>query len=248
MKYSFLLSLIFLGHLISAQTDILPTSRGEVTLTPVLHATMVLQWKNKTIFIDPYGGAEKFKAFPNADLVIITHEHGDHLNKETLAGLDLTRTQLIAPQSVVDELGDIVFKKIISIKNGGKIRKKGVRVEAVPMYNLPETDDSRHPKGKGNGYVLTIGNKRFYISGDTEDIPEMRQLKNIDYAFVCMNLPFTMTVEQAASAVLDFRPKVVYPFHYRGRPDFSDVEKFKSLVHTENPAIEVRLRDWYPDR
>ena len=241
-----ILFMLFGGHLFS-QTDIIQTDHGELILTPILHATMVMQWKNKTIYIDPYGGAEKFTKFPAADLVIITHVHGDHLNKETLAGLDLKKTKLIAPQSVIDELGEIVFKKTYPLKNGEEIKKKGIKIKAVPMYNLPETEDSRHPKGKGNGYVLTIGKKRFYISGDTEDIPEMRQLKNIDYAFVCMNQPFTMTVEQASSAVLDFKPKVVYPFHYRGRPDFSDVGKFRELVVAGNPDIEVRLRDWYPE-
>jgi L-ascorbate metabolism protein UlaG (beta-lactamase superfamily) len=113
------------------------------------------------------------------------------------------------------------------------------------MYNLPDDETSRHRRGWGNGYVITIGEKRFYISGDTEDIPEMRMLSDIDYAFVCMNQPYTMTVEQAADAVLEFKPKVVYPFHYRGQNGFSDVNKFKELV-SANPEIEVRLLEWYP--
>ena len=247
MKKIYTLLFALFALKIFSQTDIIPTMRGDLVLTPVLHATMVMQWDNKTIYIDPYGGAEKFAKFPNADVVIITHVHGDHLNKETLAGLDLSKTILVAPQSVIDELGDIIFRKVFSLKNGENIKKKGIHITAVPMYNLPETEDSRHPKGKGNGYVLTIGKKRFYISGDTEDIPEMRQLKNIDYAFVCMNLPYTMTVEQAADAVLAFQPKVVYPFHYRGCPDFSDIGKFKELVDMANTSVEVRLRNWYPE-
>jgi L-ascorbate metabolism protein UlaG (beta-lactamase superfamily) len=113
------------------------------------------------------------------------------------------------------------------------------------MYNLPDDSTARHTKGRGNGYILTLGGKRFYISGDTEDIPEMRNLKNIDVAFVCMNMPYTMTEEQAASAVLDFKPKIVYPFHYRGQGGFSDTQKFKMLVNKGDASIDVRLKDWY---
>jgi L-ascorbate metabolism protein UlaG (beta-lactamase superfamily) len=113
------------------------------------------------------------------------------------------------------------------------------------MYNLPETPESRHPKGRGNGYVLTFGNKKVYLSGDTSGIQEMRSLKNIDVAFVCMNLPYTMDVDEAASAVIDFKPKVVYPYHYRGQNGLNDTEKFRKLVNEGNKNIEVRLRNWY---
>ena len=113
------------------------------------------------------------------------------------------------------------------------------------MYNLPEAVDAKHTKGRGNGYILTMGGKNIYISGDTEDIPEMRDLKNIDVAFICMNLPYTMDIHQAASAVLDFKPKVVYPYHYRGKPGLSDIKAFKDLVNKEDPRIIVKLRDWY---
>jgi L-ascorbate metabolism protein UlaG (beta-lactamase superfamily) len=118
------------------------------------------------------------------------------------------------------------------------VEKFGVKIEAVPMYNLTAARLRFHNKGRGNGYVMTFGGKRVYVSGDTEDIPEMRALKNIDAAFVCMNLPYTMTPEQAADAVREFKPKVVYPYHYRG----SDTAQFKKLV---GDASEVRLRDWY---
>ena len=118
----------------------------------------------------------------------------------------------------------------------------GIGITAIPMYNLPETPDAFHTKGRGNGYVLTIGGKNIYISGDTEDIPEMRALKNIDIAFVCMNLPYTMPPDQAAQGVLAFKPKIVYPYHYRGQ----DVNIFKNLVNTGDKNIEVRLRNWYP--
>lgn len=244
-----LILLLILGISVSlpAQSDMIATKKGEIKLTPIVHSTMVLEFKNKTIFVDPYGGGEKFTAFGAPDLVLITDIHGDHLNKETLGALDLSKTTLIAPQAVIDQLGEISFKKTKALANGGTTKWKGIGVEGVPMYNLPETEDSRHPKGRGNGYVLTIGDKRLYISGDTEDITEMRQLQNIDVAFVCMNLPYTMTVEQAADAVLEFKPDVVYPFHFRGSDGLADVGKFKELVDAGKTEVEVRLRNWYPE-
>lgn len=236
-----------LGISLSAQADKWPVFNGELTMTPVLHATFLMEWDTLTIYVDPYGGAEGFSSFSSPDIVLITHAHGDHLDPKTLGGLDLGKATLVAPSSVIEKLKSIEFLNIIEMANGDVMDWSGIRIEAVPMYNLPDDETSRHPKGWGNGYVLTIGGKRIYISGDTEDIPEMRDLKNIDYAFVCMNLPYTMDINQAASAVLDFQPKVVYPYHFRGRPDFSDVEAFKKLVDDGGKAIEVRLRNWYPE-
>ena len=245
----FLLTLLSLAALqICAQPETIPTPEGNITITPILHSTMVIEWDGKTIFYDPYGGGERFAAFSAPDLVLITDIHGDHLHKETLESLDLSETELVAPQAVVGQLEGISFQNIRALANGEQTEWNGILVEALPMYNLPETDDSRHPKGRGNGYLLTIGGKRIYLSGDTEDIPEMRQLQDIDLAFVCMNLPYTMSIDQAADAVLAFRPKVVYPFHYRGKGGFSDVEAFKALVQKGNPEIEVRLLDWYPEQ
>lgn len=234
-------------YTIQAQADMLETKEGTVLLTPIYHGTLVMEWNETTVFIDPYGGAERFYKFNYPDIVCITHAHGDHLNKETLEGLDLSETALIAPQSVIDELGDIEFAGVKALANGESIEVLGLHIEAVPMYNLPNDESARHAKGWGNGYVFTIGGTRFYFSGDTEDIPEMRSLEKIDYAFVCMNLPYTMTVENAADAVLDFKPIVVYPYHYRGKDGFSDIEKFKSIVNEGDENIEVRLRDWYPE-
>ena len=130
--------------------------------------------------------------------------------------------------------------KLVILKNGETKEIHGVKITAVPMYNLTTERLKFHDEGRGNGYVVEMGGKRIYLSGDTEDIPEMRSLKNIDIAFVCMNLPYTMTEAQAASAVREFHPKVVYPYHYRG----SDLEKFKTLVGTD-VGVEVRIRDWY---
>ncbi len=145
----------------------------------------------------------------------------------------------MGPKTVIDQLG---FGEVIN--NGESKIFKTVNIEAIPMYNLTPDRLRFHPKGRGNGYVLTLGKKRVYISGDTEDIPEMKELKDIDYAFVCINLPYTMTVGQAAAAVLAFEPKVVFPYHYRGRGGLSDIDQFKKLV-SKNKKIEVRLLNWY---
>ena len=241
-----LLVLLIASGRLEAQSDQIPSENGPIIMTPILHSSLVLQWDQTTIYIDPYGGPAGFAGFVDPDIICITHAHGDHMNPETLQGLALSKAVLVAPQSVVDKLGDLKFKAVKVLQNGEDFDLIGINVLAVPMYNLPEDNTSRHEKGWGNGYVLTIDGKRFYISGDTEDILEMRDLADIDYAFVCMNLPYTMTVEQAADAVLDFKPKTVYPFHYRGADGFSDVKAFKELVEAQNQNIEVRLREWYP--
>ena len=218
---------------------------GEVRIHAVHHSAIVFEWNDMAIYVDPHDGAERFGAFGAPDLVLITDIHGDHLDTVTLRALDLTKARIMAPQAVHDLLPADLRKSSTVMANGSALQVLGIDVEAVPMYNMPDPNDPRHPKGRGNGYVLTIGGERIYISGDTEDIPEMRALKNIDVAFVCMNLPYTMTVDQAASGVLAFKPKVVYPYHYRGTEGLSDVARFKQLVNTAEPSIEVRLVDWY---
>jgi L-ascorbate metabolism protein UlaG (beta-lactamase superfamily) len=171
----------------------------------------------------------------------VTDIHGDHLNAETLAAVSQEATEIVAPAAVAEKLPEKLRKRTTVLANGETKSLQGVSIEAVPMYNLTEERLKFHTKGRGNGYILTLGNRRVYISGDTEDIPEMRSLKNIDAAFVCMNLPYTMTVGQAASAVREFKPTVVYPYHHRS----SDVEKFRQLIGTDS-GVEVRIRDWYP--
>lgn len=246
-KICLILSLIFLGIQtpLQAQSDQIKAHKGNITIHPVLHASMVLQWNGKTIYVDPYGGATRYAQYPSPDLILITDIHGDHMNKKTLQELTLKNAEIVAPQAVKDKLGGIETKKVYSLANGKRLKTQGIKIKAIPMYNLPETRTTRHPKGRGNGYVITLGGKRLYISGDTEDIREMRTLKNIDIAFICMNLPYTMDIKQAASAVLDFQPRIVYPFHFRGKGGFSDVNKFKELVNAGNKNIEVRLRKWY---
>jgi L-ascorbate metabolism protein UlaG (beta-lactamase superfamily) len=223
-----------------AAPDRLTTADGDVMIHPVNHASLVLHWKDKVIAVDPVGGAARFAAFSKSALILLTDIHGDHLNLDTLGALATDKTVLVAPPAVVAQLTPALRQQTTVMTNGEIKTVLGLSLEALPMYNTTSSRQQFHPKGRGNGYVLTIGGKRIYLSGDTEDIPEMRALKNIDVALLCMNLPYTMDVEQAAQAVRAFRPKVVYPYHYRG----SDLEKFKKLVG-DDLGIEVRLRNWY---
>ena len=218
--------------------DKIPADKGDILIQPLNHATFILEWNGKRIFVDPVGGAQRFQGTP--DLILVTDIHGDHMHADTLKGIAKENTKIVAPEAVASQLPAELKSKILVIANGEKKEIQGTTVEAVPMYNLTPDRLKFHSKGRGNGYVLTLGGKRIYISGDTEDVPEMRALKNIDVAFVCMNLPYTMTVDQAASAVKEFKPKIVYPYHYRG----SDTDKFKASVGSDT-GVEVRLRDWY---
>lgn len=250
MKYpnlAFLLTFIFaLAFHTNAQRsnpDYIETSNGSLTIQPIHHGTLVLSWNDISIYVDPTGGREAYEGLNNPDLILITHIHGDHMDIETLKALNTDQATIIAPQSVTDRLPASLSGEVKALANGEETGANQIAVRAIPMYNLPDDSNSRHPKGRGNGYVLGIGGMNIYISGDTEDIPEMRSLENIDVAFVCMNLPYTMDINQAASAVLDFKPKIVYPYHYRGQ----DTETFKKLVNSENKEIEVRLKNWYSD-
>ncbi len=251
MKNIFLVGCVMLTNILlfaqRSAPDEIQTDNGMLQVQPILHGTVVFTWNGKTIYSDPYGGAKALEGIAAPDLILITDIHGDHMSLETLQALDLSKAIIVAPQAVADKLPEAMKAKTVVIGNGQKTNQLSIDIEAVPMYNLPEDSESRHTKGRGNGYVLNLGGKRVYISGDTEDIPEMRNLKNIDVAFVCMNQPFTMDIQQAASAVLDFKPKIVYPFHYRGQNGLSDVEGFKELVHQGNSTIDVRLRNWYPN-
>lgn len=226
---------------LSNSPDTFETSAGTLTVFPINHGTIAFTFNELTIFVDPFGGAEKFDSFDAPDLIFITDIHGDHLNKETLSGLNTENTTFIIPQAVADQMDEYYSDNFVLISNGETKEVADLSITAIPMYNLPDDESSRHKKGRGNGYVITFGDKDVYISGDTEDIPEMRALEGIDIAFVCMNLPFTMDIFQAASAVVAFQPTVMYPFHHRGQ----DIEKFKQLIDIADIETEVRLKDWY---
>ncbi len=206
------------------------------TYTQIKHSTFVLQSDRTTVYVDPVGEAADFSGFPVPDLILITHIHKDHLAPDLVAALKQGKTKVMAPPSVVEQLG-----YGIAISNGDTTEILGIGIEAIPAYNTTAERLKFHPKGRDNGYVLSKKGVRLYISGDTEDVAEMRSLEDIDIAFVCMNLPFTMTVEQAASAVNDFKPGIVIPYHYRGKPDMSDVDAFERLV-TDSKVSKLK---WY---
>lgn len=213
--------------------------KAQIEIHPIKHASLVIQYKNLIIAVDPAENIEELKSFPKPDFILITHEHPDHYNKATITALKTDKTIVIGNKSSIDKLDFGIY-----LSNGEKKDISGISIEAVPMYNLTEDRLRYHKKGNGNGYILTLGTERVYISGDTEDIKEMRELKNIDYAFVCMNLPFTMTPEQAASAVIAFKPTYVYPYHFSKEEYPANVDKFTKLVN-EGCASIVRVLDWY---
>lgn len=227
--------------------DEITTSKGSLTIQPVNHASIVFKWNNQTIYVDPYDDIKLYEGLPAPDFIFITDIHPDHLDLKTLNALDTKKAMIIIPQAAAEKLPDNLKSKSLAVANGQTVPVKDITITAIPMYNLPELDDNPHPRGRGNGYVLTLGGKKIYISGDTEDTYEMRHLEKIDVAFVCMNLPYTMAVEQAADAVLEFKPAVVYPYHYRGKDGLSDTKAFEKLVNDGNKEIEVRLRNWYPE-
>lgn len=224
------------------ETGIVP----KLEIVPIEHATAVLNWGELTLYIDPVGGATALEGQRKADLILITDIHYDHFDLETLKGLDTQNTVLVVPQAVADQIPNDAGFHLEVMANGEKKELLGVSLEAIPMYNLREEALQFHDKGRGNGYVIDLGGERIYFSGDTEDIPEMRALEDIDKAFVCMNLPYTMTVDRAADAVIEFKPLEVYPYHYRGSSDVSDVAKFRELVLARDPNIKVVQLDWYP--
>src|ERR1700688_2260534 len=215
------------------------TSAGPVKITPVYHASLEIEAGGKIIIVDPDKPAS-FAGLPQADLILITDIHGDHMDPDLIKAESKAGTEIIAPAAVAKT---VTTAKVIG--NGEKTTWGDWTIEAIPMYNTtasrgPAPGKLFHDKGRGNGYVLTYGGKRFYLSGDTEGIPEMRALKNIDVAFICMNLPYTMTPDEAADAVKAFHPKVAIPYHYKGQ----DTAVFKKDL--EGTGIDVRLLDWYP--
>jgi len=217
-------------------TDKFETSSGDVEITPIHHASLMISAGGKTIEVDPWSQGN-YHGLPKAGLILVTDIHGDHLDKAEIANLSAAGTKIIAPAAVAAQV-----PAAETLANGASTVWDGWNIEAVPMYNLkrgPSPGKFYHDKGRGDGFVLTYGGKRFYIAGDTEGTPEMRALKNIDVAFIPMNLPYTMPPEEAADAVRAFRPKIVYPYHYKG----SDLSVFEKAL--AGSGIEVRIRDWY---
>ncbi|HCL82493.1 MAG TPA: MBL fold metallo-hydrolase [Chitinophagaceae bacterium] len=251
MKSLFLTLLItplfFPGNAQRSAPDTVGTKMGPLIIQPIQHASLNLTVPGLTIYADP-SNADNYNGLTPPDIILITDIHGDHFDIKTIDAIKKAGTLLIVPQVVADKLPDADKGHLVVLKNGDQTTQSGISIHAIPMYNLPESPTAMHTKGRGNGYVLTIGGRLIYISGDTQGIPEMRSLKNIDVAFICMNLPYTMDIKEAADAVLAFKPRIVYPYHYRGNNGLSDINAFKTLVEGGDKNIEVRLRNWYPGK
>jgi L-ascorbate metabolism protein UlaG (beta-lactamase superfamily) len=216
--------------------DKIPATGGDITIQPLNHATLQLTWAGHVIDVDPVAQAD-YTGMAAADIILITDIHSDHLDPATIAKVRKPTTKIVAPSAAASKLDAPIV-----MANGETKTVDGISIAAVPMYNLtrgPAAGQLYHDKGRGNGYVVTLGGKRIYIAGDTEGVPEMRALKNIDVAFVPMNLPYTMTPAEAADAVKAFAPKIVYPYHYRGQ------EPADFAAALKGTGIDVRLRDWY---
>jgi L-ascorbate metabolism protein UlaG (beta-lactamase superfamily) len=217
------------------ETDLLPTSAGDLKITFLGHGTLMLTFNGKIIHVDPFSRVADYSKLPKADLVLITHEHRDHLDLDALAFVRVEKTEVI--------LTEICAKQVeggIVMRNGDVRTAMGVTIEAVPAYNnihKRENGEPFHPKGIGNGYIMTFGDKRVYVAGDTENIPEMQVLQDVDIAFLPMNLPYTMTPEMVADAATTIQPKILYPYHYSD----TDTSKIVELL-SEQPGIEVRIR------
>ncbi len=219
---------------LSFETDTYHTNQGELTITFLGHGSLLLTFQGKHIYIDPYGEVADYARLPKADLVLITHEHFDHLDPQALAAIRTPSTIVVANPE-----GARQVENALAMRNGDIQTVAGLPVEATPAYNLQHKHPDGqpfHPKGVGNGYVLTFGEIRLYVAGDTENIPEMKALKAIDIAFLPMNLPYTMTPEMVADAARAFRPRILYPYHY-GKTDVS-----RLITLLDEPDIEVRIR------
>jgi L-ascorbate metabolism protein UlaG (beta-lactamase superfamily) len=218
------------------EKDVLKTSAGDLAITFVGHGTLMMEFQGKTIHIDPWTRAADYASMPKADLALITHHHGDHLDGKAVKQIRREKTVIVITAACANDVeGGMI------LKNGESTEAMGVSVTAVPAYNLVHKRSNGqpfHPKGEGNGYVLGFGDTKVYVAGDTENTPEMKALRDIDIAFLPMNLPYTMTPEMAADAVMAFRPTIFYPYHYGD----TDVSKLIDLLK-DAKGVEVRVRN-----
>ena len=218
------------------EEDIIRTSDGDLKITFIGHGTLMFTFGGKIIHIDPVSQEADYNKMSKADLILITHEHGDHLDQKAIKILRKEKTEIVLTEICAKEV-----KGGIVMKNGDIKKVLGLKIEAVPAYNIVHKRGNGrpfHPKGDGNGYVITFGDKRVYVAGDTENTPEMKKLKEIDITFLPMNLPYTMTPVMVADAAKAFKPKILYPYHF-GNTDTSELVK---LLQDEK-EIEVRIRD-----
>jgi L-ascorbate metabolism protein UlaG (beta-lactamase superfamily) len=217
------------------EKDIIPTSGGNLEITFIGHGTLMFAFGGKVVHVDPWSQLADYGKLPKADLVLITHEHRDHLDLKAIEAVRKDQTVIVAPETAAKQI-----KGAVAMNNGDAKTFSGFPVEAVPAYNLEHMRSPGvpyHPKGAGNGYVIAFADKRVYIAGDTENAPELKALRNIDIVFLPMNLPFTMTPEMVADATKALRPKILYPYHFGE----TDVQKLVTLLQSEKD-IEVRIR------
>ena len=242
MKKSILFALLFMAFFAGEATamdfekDTIPTSIGDLEIAFIGHGSLMFAYKGIVIQVDPFSRLADYSKFPKANLILITHDHGDHLDPGALKSIRTGKTIVILTETCAAKIsGGTVMK------NGDVESVGGLTIEAVPAYNLVHMRSEGvpyHPKGNGNGYVITFGDKRVYVAGDTENIPEMKNLKNIDYAFLPMNLPYTMTPEMVADAAKAFKPTVLYPYHFGD----TDTARLVALMK-DTPEVEVRVRN-----
>lgn len=218
---------------------------GKITIDPIAHASFIMTTPSGVVYVDPVGETAQYEGMPEPDLILVTHRHGDHYSADFLGRYP--QASILTNADVNDMMSEEMQTRTEVIASGGSTEMIGLGIEAIPSYNLTEERMEFHPRERGDiGFVVNVEGTRVYISGDTEGTPEMRALENIDLAFVCMNLPFTMTAEQAADSVAEFAPGIVVPYHYRGRDDGTqDPQEFARLLNDSGAATEVRLHDWY---
>lgn len=237
------LSIIVIGFMASSsdaqsqfRTDTFTTSSGNLEITFIGHASLMFRYNGKIIDVDPVNRETDYSKMPNADLILVTHEHADHFDPKAIQELTKSDTRVVLTKVCAQTLPG---KTVMG--NGDVKTIEGIKIEAVPAYNIVHkrpNGQPYHPKGRGNGYVLTFGNKRVYVAGDTENIPEMKNLGKIDIAFLPMNLPYTMTPEMVADAARMIKPKILYPYHFGN----TNTNKIVQLLKND-PDIEVRIRN-----
>jgi len=215
--------------------DTISTTKGNLIITFIGHASLIFKYNDNVIYVDPFSRLADYSTLPKADIILITHEHGDHCDPEAVKQISTENTTIILTKACTEKISGGTI-----MKNGDVQTVKGIKIEAVPAYNIVHKRDNGEPfhkKGDGNGYVIQFGDKKVYIAGDTENTPEMKSLKGIDIAFLPMNLPYTMTPEMVADAAKSFKPKILYPYHYGD----TDVSKIVDLMK-EPKDVELRIR------
>jgi L-ascorbate metabolism protein UlaG (beta-lactamase superfamily) len=217
------------------EKDTISTSKGNLEITFIGHGSLIFTFNDKVIHADPFSRLADYSMLPKADIILITHHHGDHFDPQAIEKVRKGNTVVVLTKLCAENFDGG------TIMNNGDIKEaEGIEIEAVPAYNLVHKRDNGEPfhvKGNYNGYVITFGDKKIYVAGDTENTPEMKALEGIDVAFLPMNLPYTMTPEMVADAVKSFKPKILYPYHYGE----TDISKLTDLMKDEKD-VEVRIR------